>query len=311
MRLPSRILQVAGLLSIAAGLCAQQTPAPTPPPAVSGKKTLVNQVPPAVSQAEEPPVIPPSENAPQPLGFESDIYCFGYLGALSEPFPLQVHGAESSAEQTDFITDDLLYVTGGLDRGLKVGDQYWIVTPEQEILHPVTGKSMGRFYQYRGRAEIYAVEPQTAVVRVTNSCTDIPMGSYLKPFEPVPIPLSRKSLPAKAGDPPSGKIQGRIVFSRDGIVALGTGNVLLIDLGLASGVSAGDFVTIYRYVYGEDLSIRPIGTYWQPVPPPPGVVVPRTYLGEAAVLSVGDRWSVVRVTDAFRLIAVGDEIELK
>ena len=86
---------------------------------------------------------------------------------------------------------------------------------------------------------------------------------------------------------------------------------MVVDLGASSGVSAGDFVTIYRRVWGEEFGVRPLGSYWITLPPPPGVSVPRTYLGEAAILMVGDRWAVARLTDSFRLIQVGDEVELK
>lgn len=312
MRLPSRMLLVAGFVSISGNLGAQAPPPPTPaPPAVSGKKAIVAPHPQAVSQAEAPAPVVSTETAPMPLGYESDLYCFGYLGRLAEPFSFQVTGAENVAEQTDFITDDLLFVDGGVDRGLKVGDQYWIITPEQEVFHPLSGRSMGRFYQYRGRATVHSVEGRTGVVRVTSSCTDIPMGSFLKPFEPIPIPLARKTVPAVVGDPPSGKPIGRIVFSRDGLVALGSDHMVIVDLGAASGVSPGDFVTLFRYSFGEEFGVRPIGSYWVTLPPPPGVAIPRTYLGEGAVLAVGDRWSVVRLTDSFRLVGVGDEVELK
>jgi hypothetical protein len=137
------------------------------------------------------------------------------------------------------------------------------------------------------------------------------MGSFLKPFEPIPIPLARKSLPARAGDPPSGKVRGRIVSTRDGIVAVGADHTVLVDLGVADGVEPGDFLTIYRYAIGREYGIRPVGAYWVNVPPPPGVFIPRTYLGEIGVLAVGDRWAVGRVTDSYRLIEVGDEVELK
>jgi hypothetical protein len=310
MRLPSWILLVAGFVSIAGPLRAQEPAPKTAPPAVSGRKTIVSPQPEAVTRAQETPP-PPTENAPQALGFEADIYCFGYLGNLSEAFPVQVRSAENVAEQTDFISGDLLYIDGGANNGLKIGDEFWIVTPESEVFHPLTGKSMGRFYQYRGRAMVYSVEGRTGIVRVTNSCTDIPIGAYLKPFEPVPIPLARKSPPAVAGDPPSGKARGRVVMTQDGIVALGSGHVVIVDLGVANGVSPGDFLTLYRYAWGEEFGLRPVGSYWVNVPPPPGVSIPRTYLGEAAVLSVGDRWSVVRLSDSFRLIEVGDEVELK
>ena len=61
-----------------------------------------------------------------------------------------------------------------------------------------------------------------------------------------------------------------------------------------------------RELYKERHLIEPLN-----LPPPAGVQIPRTYLGEAAVLMVGDRWAVVRLTDSFRLIQVGDEVELK
>ncbi len=311
MRLPARVLLVTGLSCWGGMMFAQTAPPPTPSPAVRGKTTIVNQQPRSVTQAEEPQKALSTETAPQPVAFESDIYCFGYLGDLSEAFPVRVTGAENLAEQTDFVTDDFLYVSGGVDKGLKAGAEFWIVTPEQEIFHPLTGKSMGRLYQYRGRAVVHSVEARTGIVRVTHACTDIPIGSYLKPFEPVPIPLARKSPPAVPGDPPSGKTRGRIVFTRDGVVALGTGNVIIVDLGASSGVAPGDFLTIFRYAGGEEFGVRPIGSYWVNLPPPEGVVVPRTYLGEAAVLVVGDRWSIVRITDASRLVQVGDEVELK
>ena len=311
MRLPFRVLLVIGFSCWGAVVFAQTASSQTPPPAVGGKKTIVNPQPRTVIRAEEPQKLLTTETAPQPVASESDIYCFGYLGGMSESFPVRITGAENLAEQIDFMTDDFLYTSGGVDKGLKPGGEYWIVTPEQEVFHPVTGKSMGRFYQYRGRVVVQSVEPRTGIVRVTSSCADIPVGAELKVFEPVPIPLARKSPPASLGDHPSGKPRGRIVFTRDGVVALGTDNIVVIDLGAASGVAPGDFVTIYRYAGGEEFGVRPIGSYWVNLPPPEGVIVPRTYLGEAAVLVVADRWAIVRVTDASRLIQVGDEVELK
>jgi hypothetical protein len=311
MRLPSRMLLVIGLSCWGAIVFAQTPPPHSPPPAVGGKKTIVTPQTRTVTRAEEPQKALTTETAPQPVAFESDIYCFGYLGDLSEAFPVRVTGAENLAEQTDFTTDDFLYISGGVDKGLKAGAEFWIVTPEQEVIHPLSGKSMGRLYQYRGRAVIHSVEARAGIIRVTSACTDIPIGSYLKPFEPLPIPLARKSPPLVLGDPPSGKPRGRIVFTRDGVVALGTGNVIIVDLGAASGLAPGDFVTIFRYAGGEEFGVRPIGSYWVNLPPPEGVIVPRTYLGEAAILVVGDRWAIARLTDAARLIQVGDEIELK
>ena len=62
---------------------------------------------------------------------------------------------------------------------------------------------------------------------------------------------------------------------------------------------------------GADYGIRPQGSYWVYTPPPPGVEIPRTYLGDIAILYVGDRWAMGRIIDSRRLIEVGDQVELK
>jgi hypothetical protein len=137
------------------------------------------------------------------------------------------------------------------------------------------------------------------------------MGTFLKPYEPVPIPLGRRLPAAVHCDPPSGKITGRIVYTRDGVIAMGTDSNVLIDLGVASGIQPGDQLTIFRYASGSDYGIRPQGSYWVYTQPDPGVEIPRTYLGDLAILYVGDRWAMGRVIDSSRLIEVGDQVELK
>src|SRR5215467_12194632 len=54
------------------------------------------------------------------------------------PQPL---GDEDVAEQTDFTDHNLLYLDGGYDRNIKVGDEFWIVTAGDEVFHPITGAS--------------------------------------------------------------------------------------------------------------------------------------------------------------------------
>ncbi|MDQ5858637.1 MAG: hypothetical protein M3542_10250 [Acidobacteriota bacterium] len=304
MRLPVRAIAITvGILTAVAG--AAQT---KPEREIPGSTVVVT--PPTQTITVREAVVSTTESGPQPLGFESDLHCFGYLGETDEKFVAQVVSAESVAEQIDYMTSDLLYVDGGHDRGLKIGDEFWLVTPEMPVLHPRTGKDIGRFHQYRGRAVVETLEGRTAALRVTSSCTDVPMGAFLKPFEAIPIPLARKTPPATAGDPPSGKAQGQIVFTRDGIVAVGADHTVIVDLGVANGVEPGDFLTIYRYSKGRE-EVRPIGGYWVSVAPVSRGEIPRTYLGEIGILAVGDRWAIGRVTDSYRLIEVGDEVELK
>lgn len=294
MRLPRRRILAAALVLAPAAWVGAQTPPPD--------SNLATTVPSSTGSLE---------TAPKPTGYESDLYCFGYLGGTNEGFVAQVTSAQDVAEQVDYATGDLLYLDTGADRGLRVGEEYWLVTAENEVFNPTNGANLGRFYQYRGRAVVLCLGAHSATIKVLDSCTDIPMGAFLKRFDPIPIPLARKSPPAATCDPASGKPAGRIVYSRDGVVALGQDTPVIVDLGIANGLQPGDFLTIYRYSTGRDYGIEPQGTYWVNVPPPPGVEIPRTYLGEISVLEVGDRWAIGRITDSYRLIEVGDEVELK
>ncbi len=305
MRLPVRFAGRLAFCILAAGVAVGQAQQPE----LQGG--ALAPAPPQITRVDAATAPQTTEAAPQPFGFESEVACFGYIGPDNEQFIAQVVGGENSAEQTDFTEHNLLYLDAGVDRGLKVGDEFWIVTPGEEVLHPMTGKPMGRFNQFRGRAVMVCLEGRTATVRVTLACTDIPDGSFLKPYDPVPIPLGRRQPSCKPCDPSSGKALGRIVYTRDGIIALGNDNDVLIDLGVADGLQPGDQLSIFRYATGADYGIRPQGSYWVYTPPPAGVEIPRTYLGDMAVLYVGDRWAMARIIDARRLIEVGDQVELK
>ena len=135
MRLPVRIAGVVALFVLSAGVAAAQelsggglTPAR---PEITSIDATASRT---------------TEARPQPFGYESEVHCFGYLGCSNEAFVAQVIGAENSAEQTDYTTDNLFYLDAGADRGIRAGDEFWIVTAEDEVLHPVTGKDLGRFY---------------------------------------------------------------------------------------------------------------------------------------------------------------------
>jgi len=303
MRLPAGISgsMVLLLTAGAATLYAQQQP-------LSGGGLA--QQPPSITRIQS--VAPrTTEAAPQPLGYEDEVACFGYIGPMDEQFLASVIGAENVAEQVDFTDHNILYLDAGYDKGIKAGDEFWIVTPGDPVVHPITGATMGRFYQYRGRVLTLCVEGRTAIVRVTLACTDIPMGSFLKPYEAVPIPLGRRLPSMAVCDPSTGKAHGRIVTTRDGLVTIGVGSNVMIDLGIDAGLQPGDQLSIFRYASGSDYGLRPQGSYWMYSPPPPGVEIPRTYLGDLAILYVGDRWAAARVIDSSRLIEVGDQCEVK
>lgn len=304
MRLPVRIASCLFVLSM--GVAIAQTP-----PKTELQGGALQQAPQQITRVDAAAGPQTTEAAPQPFGYESEVHCFGYIGDHNEGFIASVIGAENLAEQTDFTTNDLLYLDVGADRGIRPGDEFWIITPGDEVINPATGKDIGRFYDQRGRAVVLCIEGRTATVKVTHSCTEIPLGSFLKPYEPVPIPLGRRLPACVACDPPSGKVKGNIVYSRDGVVAIGADTDVFIDLGVAEGVQPGDQFAIYRHAIANDYGLKLEGAFWIDIPPPPGIEVPRTYLGDLAILYVGDRWAMGRVIDSRTLIGIGDQVELK
>ena len=155
MRLPIRRLAAALCASLLAGaLVAQEKPAP----AVGGQYQAKSQQPEVKTITRVTSAPKTTESAPQPIGYESNVYCFGYLGPPGEKFPFVTIGAENLIEQTDFVTGDLMYLDGGYDRDLKVGDEFWLVTEQDEVYYPDTFKVLGTFYKYRGRASVLSVE---------------------------------------------------------------------------------------------------------------------------------------------------------
>ena len=245
-------------------------------------------------------------SAPQPMGSENDVYCFGYVGAASESFPGIIFSGDSAGDQSSFFLDDIVYARA--DATMKAGDEYWIVTQQDPIVDPLSGEYLGMFYQYRGRARALCVKGENAILQIVAACTDIPVRSSLKPFEPIPVPLARRTLPVTVCDEPNGKRVGEIVFSRDHVEGIGTGQDVIISLGADSNLSPGDFLTIFRYQLPREFDITAAGTLdtRQIV-----TTLPRTILGEAAVLTVGDRTSTVQIISTDRAMQLGDRVEIK
>jgi hypothetical protein len=252
---------------------------------------------------------------PGPLGAESDIYCSGYVGDVTESFPYSIVGTEydalsprlqnsAGAEEVGrygvvntakygLSTGDLVYLDGGAERGLTPGQIFTVVQPEQKVIHPVSHQLYGRFYRYTGRVRVLSVQEKTAIAEIVHSCDPVMVGSRLLPFQAEPVPLGRRTAmrpvnyptpAARLADAPS------IIFTRDDIVSLGEDHVVFIDRGAQADVTPGDVYTIYR----ENR---------------PGL--PPVVLGELAILSVHPRSSVARIVRSRYEIFVGDRLEIK
>jgi hypothetical protein len=262
--------------------------------AVDGTRpALTREVSPA-----QPPLIekvvraPRTVSGPLPIGVETDVYCSGYLGEMGEVFPGAIVSAEKEKSQTFFMIGDIVYLDIGERDGLTAGMEFTIVRPRQAVNKwgSVTDV-VGRVYQTPGRLRVICAQERSAIAEISYSCMDVQVGDFIMSFEPIPVPLVRRTQIVTMCDTPNGKVTGHIVETRLGETPLGTDSVVYLDLGEADGLNAGDFLTVYH------ASGRAEGV--------------RTILGEASILTTRSRTSVAIITLMTDFMGVGDSVEIK
>jgi hypothetical protein len=237
---------------------------------------------------------------PFALGHLSDVYCFGYLGHVDEPYPNRIAAFEDTEtrhipmalyQEIGVTVDDIVFLEGGTATGLIPGETYLVVRRDHLVTHPVTGEVIGRHYDYRGRIRILCAEDDIATGIVVQACSDILVDDRLKPMPQIPIPLAELGEWERHCTIPSGKSEGFIVNAKDYHYALGEGAVVQVNLGFQDAVEPGDFLTVYR----------PHRT--------PGF--PRLILGEIGILTTEAHSATGRIIRMSYSMEVGDRVELK
>jgi hypothetical protein len=237
------------------------------------------------------PAAPLPEGKLVAVGGEDDVYCFAYLEPKSVRAQLKVVSAERVDSQDDFTAGDIVYVSGGEQDGVKAGQEYMVVASERRLDHPITRARLGEVFRSLGRLRILCAQEHTASAEIIASCDAIPLGAELKPFEPIPIPMTVLTPPRTSCDPSSNRPRGTIIYAKDDAVAFGRDYMVLIDLGEADQVAPGTVCTVYRD---------------NPVKDAPALV-----LGEAAVITAGEHWASAKIIRSKTQMHTGDRVELK
>ena len=263
----------------------------------------------------------PPVTAPVPLGYESDIYCSAYIGAMEEEFPFSIGSSEydhlspqldlqrnsnltgdfgkAETEKYGLGLGDIVYLENGRADGLAPGELLTAIQPRKPLHHPEGGRLLGRVYAYLGRVRVLSVQEETSIAEIVHLCSPIPVGSLLKHFEPEPVPL-RRITPLRPLNYPAAPeaLEGAptIITSVDslvtdvGLVTLGAGYLVVIDQGSMHDTVPGDIYTIYRR---NREGFPPI------------------VLGELGILSVFEETSLARILRSRYAIYVGDPLQLK
>ena len=238
--------------------------------------------------------------APTALGAEADLYCWGYLGAASEPMPNEIQGFEDTemlyqqgvVDQAMSVRDgDVVFIKGGTATGLVAGETYLLVQPGDMVTHPIRNTAIGRHYDYVGQVRILCTDANRATAIVTQSCQEIYIGAKLKPLPQLPIPIARVPDMPTICDTATNQHNGYIVNSKGFVFGLGVSDLVEIDLGRDDSLQPGDVLTVYR--------------------DSPVAGQPRQVLGEIGVLTTESHTATARVVVMRRSMEVGDKIEMR
>jgi len=239
---------------------------------------------------------------PVPLATEADVYCYGYIGDPSEPMPNSVQAWEDSemryqpgvlTQSMSGATGDLVLLNGGSATGLVAGETYLLVEKGDLVNYPGNrNRIVGRQYIYHGQVRVLCVDDHHARGIVLQSCSEIPVGTRLKPMPQIPIPLARiPDMPAFC-DPSSGKRKGFIVGAQGAWDdSLGEGILVDVNLGQADQLQPGDFLTVYR----ENNAAGQ----------PPQV------LGEVSILTTTSHTATGKIVAMRYSMKIGDRVEIR
>jgi hypothetical protein len=226
-----------------------------------------------------------------PVTEEMSLRCAEYVVDRSEDEDLKVLGSEQGSEKTTFAEGDIVYLNKGAATGLKAGDAYTLHRRSYEVVHPTTGKALGTKIETAGWLRVILVQDNAATAVIEHACSEARIGDYLRPFQPVSVPVVAHHSPADRLTPPSGKLSRHIVDIQGDMTIAAAGQFVTIDAGSEDGITPGSIFTVFRVVY-------------------PDVPSPRNVVGEVIVLTVRERTAIAKLTYSRGEVLPGDRVEL-
>lgn len=190
-----------------------------------------------------------------------DEYGFTFQDFIQMPY-LAPAGAEAhfkeigaftitGQEQTrQFLADgEMVYLAGGADRAVKVGDRMVILKISQrKLMHPdpkVAKKPLGDVVQQVGVLRVTTVNPSGSIAVIERSMDAVETGFHAAPFvEPANMVAQvRKDV---VGPIPLQEPTARVLYARENREHSGTGEMIIIDQGSKNGLKVGDVLLAAR-----------------------------------------------------------------
>ena len=271
-----------------------------------------------------------AQNTPQLSGAllqpgYSPVNCSGFITDQKVPDEMRLVSGEQSNYKVTFARGDMVYINRGQDKGVRVGDRFSVVRPNeynkdvpwfkwQEKLM----KAMGNPYLDAGQVRVVNVQPKVSIARVSFSCGYMQRGDTLLPYQDRPAPPFKDPAAFDHFAPVSGKPVAMLVFGQEYTDLYGKNSAVYVNLGSSQGVKVGDYFRIFRYqgshaetvpqtkdyqfmMYG--FGSAPARYQWNDLP--------REILGEGIVFNVSRNSSTIMITVSSGEIYAGDYVEIE
>jgi hypothetical protein len=255
----------------------------------------------------------------------SAVYCSGFITDDRVPWDVRLISGEESAGKIVFTSGDYVYINRGAAQGVRVGDRFSIVRPDQDPnLVPWFKwqgkllKAMGVQFVDAGQVQITTVHPNVSTGIVKFSCDYLQRGDIALPMIERPTPPFKPAEKFDKFAPVSGKSVGMLVAGREFTEVFGKNSTVYVNLGTNQGVKLGDYLRVFRYegstaetsenfpdfqysMYG--FGSTPVKYKWNDIP--------RNVIGEGIVMNVTHNACTIFVTYSKLALYAGDYVEIE
>jgi len=271
-----------------------------------------------------------AQNAPQaaqaiPQTDYSAVNCSGFFTDQKVPDDIRLISGEQSNYKITFARGDNVYINRGQDKGVRVGDRFSVVRPNDNMKDVAwfqwqekLMKVMGTSYVDAGQVRVINVQPKVSIAQVIFSCGYMQRGDTLLPYQDRPAPPFKDPSTFNHFAPVSGKPVAMLVSGPEATDLYGKNSTVFVNLGANQGVKVGDYLRIFRYQGSHSETVpqtkdfqymmygfgsAPARYQWNDLP--------REILGEGIVFSVSRNASTMMITLSSSEIYAGDYVEIE
>lgn len=237
-----------------------------------------------------------------PVASFSQANCSGFISEGGVSQLGQILGAEEGKKKNDLATGDLLYFGGEGLAGAQTGQEFFVVRPHRKV------EKFGTLFTDIAHVQVVNLHDNVVVGRITFSCEPLNVGDWLISPQTRALPVGPTAVSLDIFARPSGKGEGEIIASKEGLVQLGQGLVVFLNVGENQGLSAGSRLRIFRTAKEATVNEHNRNIYRKYAKT---MNFPRQILGECVVLQTGKNTSTAIITESLEELYLGDRVELE